>query len=97
MFDKIKKWLQRNRVQTDDSAEKEVLKIKIWGIVSGPYHRDEVDDPDVPDGLEYMLVCQVEVDGELTVSEYWFDSFEDSQIWVKHFQSKIEPLEVRYG
>jgi len=96
MFDKIKKWLQKNSVQTDDGP---VLdnKVKVWGVVSGPYHRDDVDDPNVPDGLEYMLVCQVEVDGEVTVSEYWFSSFEDSQVWVKHFQSKLEPIEVNYG
>lgn len=69
-------------------------KIKIWKINHGPFHVDEVDDPHVPEGLEYMIVALVEFDGELSEQEFWFGSFEDAQVWVKHFQTKIEPLEV---
>jgi hypothetical protein len=43
-----------------------------------------------------MLVCLIEVDGELTHKEYWFSTFEEANIWVDHFKTKIEPLEVRY-
>lgn len=72
-------------------------KVRVWGINAGPFHRDEVDDPHVPDELEYMLVCKIEVDGEITVQEFWFSSLEDANIWVDHFYSKIEPIEVNYG
>ena len=100
MFHKLlSRWLNKKSVPPldDGFVQIEVTdSVKVWGIVSGPYHCSEVDDPDLPDGLEYMLVCKVEVDGELTVAEYWFGSFEDANRWVSHFQTKIEPLEVKY-
>ncbi len=68
--------------------------MKVWKINSGPYHRDEVDDDELPDELEYMVVALVEVDGELYDQEFWFGSWDEVQMWVMHFKSKIEPIEV---
>jgi len=44
-----------------------------------------------------MLVCKVEIDGEMVVADYWFENFEDANEWVKHFSKSIEPLEINYG
>jgi hypothetical protein len=95
MFEALLKKLFERRKVTDDYEED--LYVRVWNITSGPYHRDEVDDPNVPEELEYMLVCLIEVGGEMLHKEYWFSSLADASIWVDHFKSKIEPLEVRYG
>ena len=73
------------------------LKIKVWKINHGPFHVDEVEDPRVPEGLNYMVVALIEVDGELSEQEFWFGILEDVNVWIKHFQTKIEPIEVNYG
>jgi len=72
-------------------------KVKVWKISHGPFHVDEVDDPNVPEGLEYMVVALTEIDGELHDMEFWFGSLEDLEVWTKHFATKIEPIEVNYG
>jgi hypothetical protein len=95
MFDKLLKRLFQKRKVTDDYIEP--IKVKIWNVTSGPYHRDEVDDPYIPEGIDYMLVCLIEIDGETLHKEYWFSSLEDANIWVNHFKTKIEPIEVNYG
>lgn len=92
--DLVNKWFNKQKI-TDDY--KEVLTVKVWNVISGPYSREEVDDPNLPEELGYMLVCLIEVDGELTHKEYWFSTFEDASVWIDHFKTKIEPLEVRYG
>jgi len=91
--DLVKKWFEKRKV-TDDYVE--TLTIKVWNVVSGPYLREEVDDPNVPEELGCMLVCLIEVDGELTNKEYWFSTLKDANIWVDHFKTKITPLEVKY-
>lgn len=95
MFDKLIKKLFQKRKVTDDFVEP--VFIKVWNITSGPYSRDEVPDLNVPDGLEYMLVCLIEVDGEILNKEYWFSSLDDVMVWVDHFKTKIEPIKVNYG
>lgn len=94
MFDKYLKKLFQKRKVTDDT--KDPIKIKVWNVTDGPYHRDEIDDPNIPEELEYMLVCLVEVDGHMVHKEYYFSSLEDASVWVDHFKTKIEPIEVRY-
>lgn len=94
MFENLLNKLLRRRKVTDDYVED--LYLNVWNITSGPYHRDEVEDPNVPEGLEVMLLCLVEVDGNLLHKEYWFSSYEDASVWVDHFQKKIEPIKVRY-
>lgn len=95
MFDKLLKRMFQKRKVTDDLTEP--VTIKVWNVTSGPYSRDEVNDPDVPEGAEWMLVCLIEIDGETLHKEYWFSSLEHATIWVDHFKTKIEPIEVSYG
>lgn len=77
-----------------DTQHPSNAKVKIWNITQGPFHVEDVEDDNVPEGLEWMVVALVEFDGELSEQEFWFGSFDDVQVWVKHFQSKIEPIEV---
>lgn len=88
---------KKDKKKKDKVKDVAPLKLKVWKINHGPFHVDEVDDTNVPDGLEYMLVALVEYNGELSEQEFWFGSFEDAQVWIKHFQTKIEPIEVNYG
>jgi hypothetical protein len=94
MFNKLLKRLFQKRKVTDDLVEE--ISVKVWNVTSGPYHRDEIDDPHLPEELEYMLVCLVEIDGELANKEYWFSSLKDATVWVDHFKNKIEPIKVAY-
>lgn len=72
-------------------------KIKIWGVQHGPFHKDDLEDPShVPDDLEYFIVAKAEVDGEIDELEFWFQNFNDAWAVVKHFQTKIDPIEVNY-
>jgi len=71
-------------------------KINVWGIESGPFHRDEVGDPEVPEGLEYMLLCKIEIDGQILYNEYWFSDMDGVEKWQDHFRKKIEPLVINY-
>ena len=74
------------------------MSIKIWDILHGPISREDSEDADdYPDECDHMLVCKVEIDGELVVADYWFQNYEDANEWVKHFSKSIEPLEVNYG
>jgi hypothetical protein len=68
--------------------------MKVWRLVSGPYHRNEIGDDELPEELEYMIVALVEREGELYDQEFWFESFDEAMVWVMHFKSKIEPIEV---
>lgn len=80
-----------------DKKKTKKSSVKIWSILHGPFHVDELEDSsEVPDDLEYFIVAKAEVDGEIQDMEFWFRSFEDVQVLVKHFQTKIEPIEVNY-
>jgi hypothetical protein len=71
--------------------------VKIWSIQHGPFHKSDLEDPsNVPDDLEYFIVAKAEVGGEIEDLEFWFQTFDDVQVLVKHFQTKIEPIEVNY-
>tara|TARA_R100000935_G_C2703558_1_gene111265 strand:- start:128 stop:364 length:237 start_codon:yes stop_codon:yes gene_type:complete len=65
--------------------------VKIWGVLEGPMGMD--DDGE----LVYVNLCKIEIDGKVEHVEYYFDNFDDAYEMVKHFQTKIEPLEVTHG
>lgn len=69
--------------------------MKVWKNNHGPFHKSDLDDPNPPEEVEYMIVALVEVEGKLYDQELWFDSWDDVQGWVMHFASKIDPIEVR--
>jgi hypothetical protein len=64
----------------------------IWGIVSGPYHREEVEDGD--DELEWMLLMKVSIGDEVKHSQVWFESYEHVYQMQKYFNKNLEPIEV---
>lgn len=72
----------------------EVITLKIWGIVNGPFHKDELPHNNVPEDLNYMIVCKVEEGGEVYDQEMWFPNLEGITIWKKHFATTIEPISI---
>jgi len=68
--------------------------LKVWHILSGPYHRDEVGEAPDDLTLNYMLLCKYELRDEVKDQEFWFETFEETQDWIKHFQSSIEPIKI---
>jgi hypothetical protein len=65
----------------------------LWGIISGPYHRTELEDED--DGLEWMLLMKVSVGDEVKHSQIWFDSYEQVYQMQRYFDKNMEPIEVQ--
>lgn len=92
MLKKLINLFKKKTPETQHYLQKE--KLKIWHILSGPYSREEVEDPYVPDGLNYMLLCKAEYQGKVFDREFWFESFEEAQVVVNHFKSSIEPMEL---
>lgn len=70
-------------------------KLKIWGILSGPYSREEVEDPYLPEGLNYMLLCKASYKEEVFDHEFWFETAEEARAVVQHFKEGIDPLELK--
>ena len=68
--------------------------LKVWHVLSGPYHRDHVEEAPDDFSLEYMMLCKYEVDSVVKDQEFWFETFDEAYTWVTHFQTKIEPIEI---
>lgn len=83
---------KQSEPEAKDATTYDVLRI--WGPVAGPFHRMECPDP-FPEGCEYMLVCRIEVDGEMATHEYFFETFKDVQKILDHFHNKSDPIEVQ--
>jgi len=43
-----------------------------------------------------MLVCKVEEDGAVFLTNYWYESMEEAYEIKRYFDSNIEPLEIIY-
>lgn len=79
----------------------EVKKTLIWGVIDGPYLREdfpeeELWDMQIPIGAEAMLVCKVEEDGSVFLANYWYESLDEAYGIKKYFDVNIEPLEITY-
>ena len=82
------------------------MKVKLWHVQQGPFHRDELPDTDdIPQGLEYMMIIKTERKRDeygiklkkkerVSDEEYWFPSFEQAMMIVDHFKKSIEPLKM---
>ena len=72
--------------------------IKIWGVVDGPFNREdfpleELADMDIPEDAMAMVVVKVEdVDGKIGQVNLWVGSFNEAYEICKHFDDSIEPL-----
>ena len=73
--------------------------MKIWGIVQGPISVRDLPGQDYPDGAKWYHECRVEIDGEMDVVPYWFYDLDSAYEMKKHFDTTIEPLEIKinYG
>lgn len=88
----------------DQKSFKEYQKdIEVGQILEGPL---PVDDPSVlamlsddqhpPEDANYVIVALVEDDmGEMQDVNMWFDNKADADDWVKHFQTKIDPIVIQ--
>ena len=71
--------------------------VKIWGIIEGPITHEEYADglgKDMPEGFNCVMLCKVEVNGEIDAQNFWFETFDEAYEWKKHFDKNIEPLEI---
>ena len=71
---------------------------KVWAILQGPTPVSEIasyeDDEEAPEGAECLLVCKVEVGGEMSDANFWFESADEVHEWVKYFKTSIDALEI---
>jgi len=102
------KWLKRllgkDPPETPASAAQQATMVAenrtlIWGIVDGPYLRDDFPEEElysagIPEEAEAMLVCKVEESGEVFLANYWYGSMDEAYEIKKYFDVNIEPLEI---
>lgn len=74
-------------------------RVLIWDVIGGPFNREDFDGDElfnegIPDHLNFMLVVRIEDDGVIDTVNFWYDTEDEVYEVVKHFKSKIEPLEV---
>lgn len=67
--------------------------LQIWGIIQGPVRAEDIPDCDYPDESVGM-VLKVSNGKDVFDAEFWFDSLDEAYEIVRHFQTKIEPLEL---
>ena len=90
MLKKIRNLFKKKEVPTLSPE-----KLKIWGVLQGPYKREEVEDPYVPKGLNFMLVCKVSYRDKVFDREFWFETLQEARVVVDHFKVSIEPMELK--
>lgn len=69
------------------------MEIKVWGIIEGPIHTDEIDEIE-NDEEGWFMVCKSEIDGKIESATFYFNDLDDAYEWKKHFDKSIEPLIV---
>lgn len=71
-------------------------KLKIWLVLEGPTHIDELplEEQASDPNCNFRVLCKVEQDGEIREDFFWFDDENGANDWIKHFQQKIEPVEI---
>jgi len=70
---------------------------KIYGVVSGPFHTDDVQGVDYydEDYEGWFVNCIVEqTDGSIDDEEIFFDTFEEALEVVEWFKASIVPYEI---
>ena len=70
-----------------------VSVMKLWGIVEGPFHREEVEGEEDND-KEWMLVMKSSIDNEVKDIQIWLDTFQEVYQLKRYFEKYIEPLEM---
>lgn len=72
------------------------MEIKVWRVIQGPIAVEESEEV-APEGANYFMICQAEIDGVLGEDNFWFEDFEDAYEWESHFKKSIEPLVIDMG
>ena len=72
------------------------MEVKIWRVIQGPISVEESGE-DAPEGANWFMVCQAEVDGVLGEDNFWFEEFDDAYEWETHFKKSIEPIVIDMG
>ena len=72
---------------------KPILTMKLWGIVEGPFHREEVEGEEDND-KEWMLVMKSSRDNEVKDVQVWFETFQEVYQIRRYFEKHIEPIEL---
>jgi hypothetical protein len=97
------KWLKEKLLGKGPPEDRQPTSAKtyIWGVVDGPYLRDdfpeeELWDNGIPEEAEAMLVCKVEESGEVFLANYWYGSMDEAYEVKKYFDVNMEPLEIRH-
>jgi hypothetical protein len=67
--------------------------MKLWGIVEGPFHREEVEGEEDND-KEWMLVMKSSRDNEVKDVQVWFETFQEVYQIRRYFEKHIEPIEL---
>jgi len=93
------KWLKK--LLGKGPPESEQNKTYIWGVVDGPYLRDDFPEEElwnngIPEEAEAMLVCKTEEGGEVFLANYWYGSMDEAYEVKKYFDVNMEPLEIRH-
>ena len=95
------KWLKRLLGKDPPETPAVENKTLIWGIVEGPFLRDDFSEEElysagIPEEAEAMLVCKVEENGEVFLANYWYETMDEAYEVKKYFDVNIEPLEITY-
>jgi hypothetical protein len=68
-------------------------KVKIWGVIEGPVLGADIPDCYFPDEAA-GLILKVSNGKDVFEAEFWFDNLDEAYKIVRHFHSKIEPIEL---
>jgi len=84
------------------TTETAAPKTLIWGIMDGPYHVDDFPEEEleymgIEDGYEWMLVCKIEENGQISLANFWYPSLNEALSVKYYFDNNIEPLEIENG
>lgn len=82
-----------------ESTTKPESKTLIWGVMDGPYSREDFPEEelvfmDIEEGYEWMLVCKIEERGKVGLANFWYSTLDEALSVKYYFDSNIEPLEV---
>jgi len=77
-------------------------KVFIWGVVDGPYLRDDFPEEElwemgIPPDADAMLVCKIEENGQVFQVNYWYETMDEAYEVKKYFDTNMEPLEITHG
>ena len=67
--------------------------LKLWGIVEGPFHREDVDGEEDND-KEWMMLMKISRGSDVHEAELWFDTYAEVYQLKNYFDKNIEPSEL---